>query len=170
MSSSIGSGVNALSNVSPRSATCAHGALWRGIERWSTPIRDLNHWRSWSVRDTAAIGRPKICPAMRVIRSKLSLGAVSSRFKLYKAARRASSSCWNITASFAPEHKVFVFTPLRMCETVRTCPVFSLPRLPLPWQDRAGACEARSRSVVTDRSRSRSRQLQSAPRVRRTCR
>lgn len=62
------------------SATGAQGALSRGMELCSTPTRDLNHCRSRSVNDTAEIGRSKIWLAIRVMRSKLALGGVSSRF------------------------------------------------------------------------------------------
>ena len=75
-------------------ATCAHGARSRGIESCATPTRDLNHWRSLSVSETAAIGNWNSCDAMRVIRSKASLGGVSRRFSLRRTSSRAASSPW----------------------------------------------------------------------------
>jgi hypothetical protein len=74
------------------SATAAHGARSRGIDQCVMPTRDLNHWRSVSVSETAAIGSLNSWAAMREIRSNASLGGVSSRSSLRRASRRGASS------------------------------------------------------------------------------
>ncbi|CAH2603166.1 protein of unknown function [Rhodovastum atsumiense] len=51
----------------------------------------MNHCRSRSVSDTAAIGRSNNRAAMRVMRSNASLGGVSSRSSCRNASSRASS-------------------------------------------------------------------------------
>ncbi len=64
----------------------------RAVSRTSSPIQDLNHWRSSSTRLTSAIGTSNTRRAMRVSRSNRSSASVSSKESRRRVSSRNASS------------------------------------------------------------------------------
>src|SRR5713101_4289926 len=66
-------------------------AMSRDVSAASTPMRDLNHWRSSSTREIRAMGVLQIYEASSVRSSKDCSGSVSRMAYLSRATMRASS-------------------------------------------------------------------------------
>ena len=74
------------------SIACEQNEMDLLVSLASRPWRDLNHCRSWSIKEMRAIGAFKARLTRRVMRSKFSSGGVSKMSRDWSAIRRASSS------------------------------------------------------------------------------